>query len=151
MIWNNNLLTEINHMQRQMNHLFRGFWSNLDNYRDEMIDELSEGYRRAFTNFKETDKEFIIQVEVPGIEKDKIQLNITNNRLEIKAERKQEKESKEREDYSYTKSYLGFYQAFDVPENTDINKINASYKNGVLTIKIPKKIINKTKKTIQIK
>jgi len=153
MVWQENIWNELNRMQRRMNRLFGGFLFDSGSDRDEMIDELSTGYRRAFANFKETDREFVVQVEVPGIEKDEIQLNVTNRGLEIKAERKQEKEkgNKEGKEYSYTKSYAGFYQAFDVPENANLEKIDASYKNGVLTIKIPKKAVDKTKRTIQIK
>lgn len=143
----------MNRMQRQMDRLFGGLMSDNISDREEMLDELSTGYRRAFANFKETDKDFVIQVEVPGIDKEDIQLNITENGLEIRAEKKHEKEKgdKDSKEYSYTKSYSGFYQAFDVPDNADLENIDASYRNGVLTIKLPKKSRPEHKKTIQIK
>src|SRR5690606_23030198 len=102
---------------------------------------------------KETDKEFIIQVEVPGIDKEDIKLNVTDTGLKIRAEKKSEKEkgNKDSEEYSYTRSYTGFYQAFDVPDNADLENIDASYRNGVLIIKLPKKSMPEHKKTIQIK
>ncbi len=151
MVWNDNLWKEMERMQRRMDRVFGTMWDDRD--RGEMLDELSTGYRRAFANFKETDKEFVIQFEVPGIEKDDIKLNVTDTGIEIKAERKDEKEtgSKEDEDYSYTKSYAGFYQAFDVPDSADLEHIDASYKNGVLTVRLPKKVRAENKKEIKIK
>jgi len=153
MAWQDNIWKEMNRMQRQMDRLFGGMLSDSGNDRDEMLDELSTGYRRAFANYKETDKEFVIQVEMPGIDKEDIKLNVTDTGLEIKAEKKSEKEkgNKDREEYSYTRSYAGFYQAFDVPDNADLENIDASYKNGVLIIKLPKKSMPEHKKTIQIK
>jgi len=140
-------------MQRQMDRLFGGLRSESAGDRDEMLDELSTGYRRAFANYKETDKEFVVQVEIPGVDKEDIKLNVTDTGLEIKAEKKSEKEKGEKngEEYSYTKSYAGFYQMFDVPENADLENIDASYKNGVLSIRLPKKSMPEHRKTIQIK
>lgn len=151
MVWQNNIWREMNRMQKRMDRLFGGFMSDFGNDRDEMIEELSLGYRKAFTNYKETDQEFVIQIELPGVEKEDIQLNVTDTGLEIKAEKKQEKTNKSDKEYSYTKSYAGFYQAFDVPDNADLDKIDASYKNGVLTVRLPKKDNIKNKKTVQIK
>lgn len=143
---------EMNLMQRKMYRLFGDLFSDLLSDKNEMIDEISENYRKAFTNFKETENDFMIYVEIPGIEKDKIRLNITDKGLEIKAEKKQEEKLTKKEDeYSYTKSYAGFYQAFDVPENADLEKIDAFYKNGMLTIRLPKKSLDKNKKEIPIK
>ncbi len=153
MVWHDNIWNEMNRLQRRMDRIFGSSWSGTGSDKEEMIDELSTGYRRAFANYKETDKEFIIQVEVPGIDKEDIQLNITESGLEIKAEKKQEKEKgkKDGKEYSYTKSYAGFYQTFDVPDNADLEHVDASYKNGVLVIRLPKKVSAKSKKTIQIK
>jgi len=151
MAWQDNIWKEMNRMQRQMDRLSGNVWS--DSGRDEMLDELSIGYRKAFSNFKETDKEFVIQLEVPGIDKEDIKLDITESGLEVKAEKKHEKEEGEKDGdhYSYSKSYAGFYQAFDVPDNADLDHVDASYKNGVLTIRLPKKVRTENKKTIQIK
>ncbi len=152
MVWQDNIWKELNRMQRQMDRIFGGFLTDGKDYRNEMIDELSTGYRRAFANFKETDKEFIIQVEIPGVDKEDVKLNVTENGVEIRAEKKKEKEEgNEGRSYRYTKNYSGFYQAFDVPENADLENIDASYKNGVLTIKLPKKTKVEQKRSIQIK
>jgi len=117
------------------------------------MDTLAENYRRAFTEYKETDKEFIIEVELPGVEKDDIKLNVTDTGIEIKAEKKQEKEEADDKsgEYRYAGRYAGFYQAFDVPDNADLENIDAEYKNGVLKIKIPKRESAKSRKEVEIK
>ncbi|MGC9309144.1 MAG: Hsp20/alpha crystallin family protein [Candidatus Nanoarchaeia archaeon] len=119
---------------------------NFRSDREEMIDELSSDYRKAFTNFKEGKNEFVIQVELPGVNREDINLDVTDTGIEIKAEKK----TRAKKEGEYTKQYAGFYQAFDVPENADLENIDATYRNGVLTITLPK-IAKKNKKTIQIK
>jgi len=151
MVWSDLIWDEMDRMQRQIDRLFRNEGWNRGSNRNEMINELSTRYRRAFTNFKETENEFIIQIELPGIEKENIKLDITDCGIEIKAEKKQEREMGKDKEYEYSRSYAGFYRTFDVPDDTDLEKINASYKNGILTIKLPKKTEVKKKKIIQIK
>lgn len=147
MAWQDNLRKEVRKMQRQMDRLFGNTWPDRD--REEMLDELSTNYRRAFANFKETDKEFIVEVEVPGIEKEDIKLSTTEHGIEIKAEKKHEEESEEN-GYSYSKSFSGFYRAFDVPDTADLKHIEAEYKGGVLTIKMPKIQRPEHRRTINI-
>lgn len=113
----------------------------------------SDEYRKALVDFRENDENFIIAVEIPGIDKEDIHLDITENSAIIKAEKKQEKEegSKEKGDYRYAKSYAGFYQEVALPENADTENIEAVYKNGVLKLIIPKKKLAIKKKKIKIK
>lgn len=154
MAWTDNIWKEIQRMKKQMDNLTDrlGFGSDFDEDL-EMTDELSKDYRKAFSNFKETDNEYFIEVEIPGVNKEDIKLNTTERGIEIKAEKKKEKEKggEEDEEYSYTKSYAGFYQNFDVPEDADLDNLEASYEKGVLTIKLPKKQKDKDKKYIKIK
>jgi HSP20 family protein len=106
-----------------------------------LSDEISGGsnFRRAVSDFSETDNEYVLEVELPGMKKEEISLDITSRGIEIKASRKSEKKKEEDGKHFYGKSFAGFYQAIDLPENADSGKIKASYKNGVLSLKIPKK------------
>jgi HSP20 family protein len=146
-----NIWNELNRLEQRMEKLFSGFLFDSPNNKNEMIDALSTDYRKAFTNFKETEKEYLVQVELPGIEKNEIELNITDTGIEVKAEKRKEEKTEKEKEYSYTKKYAGFYQNFDVPDNADLENIEANHENGILTIRIPKKISTKNKKTIQIK
>lgn len=130
-----------------MDRIFHGFGDFED--RPLMLSDKSrEGYRKAFLDLREKDKEFVIAAELPGIDKEDINLEIKDDRVVIKAEKKQEKE---KGDYSYSKSYAGFYQEVALPENTDSDKIDAVYKDGVLKLTIPKKKLAVKKKEIKIK
>lgn len=147
--WQDDLWRQVNRMQEQIDRILANFTFGRKEWTE--FEGADKKYRRAFTNFEERDKEFVIQVELPGVEKEDINLSATENGIEIKAEKKRTKKSKFNEGYSYTKSYAGFYQSIAVPSEADLEKIEASYKNGVLTIRIPKKSEAKNKKTIRIK
>ena len=149
MVWRDSIWDEMNDLHRKIDSLFSGFFSEFRG--DEFSFAKEKNYRKALTDFQETEKEFIIQVELPGIDKKDIDLNITENRIEIRAKWKSETKIQKQNIISYTQGYAGFYQSFEVPEEADLNKVDASYKNGILTIKIPKKLKKKDKKFIQIK
>lgn len=150
MLWEEDIWSEMRRLQKQMNRLFHGF----DEPRAlSLRNALSDNYRRAWMDCREDDKNFTIAVEIPGIDKEDIHLDITENSVIIKAEKKHEKEerSKEKRDYKYAKSYAGFYQEVTLPENADIENIEAVHKNGVLKLTIPKKRLTVKKKEIKIK
>src|SRR3989338_7564454 len=132
-MWQDNFKKEMRRVQKRMSNLFSGV--------DEPFvdEEWGEDYRRAWADFLETENEFIIAVELPGVEKDDIELNIDEKLLTIKASKKQEKEEKDEEKYSYSRSYAGFARSITLPEAADVENINAEFRNGVLKIKIPKR------------
>jgi len=154
MIWEDDMWNEMKRIQRQMSRLFHGFDRDFESPRAlSLRNALTDDYRRALIDCRENDKNFIIAVEIPGVDKEDIQLDITDNSAIIKAEKKHEKEegSKEKGDYKYVKSYAGFYQEVSLPENADIENIEAVHKNGVLKLTIPKKKLAIKKKEIKIK
>lgn len=103
-------------------------------------------------NVKETDDDYFIEVAAPGMSKKDFNVNFQNNVLTISSEKKDEKEEK---DDSYTRkefSYQSFQRSFTVPGNdVDSDKISASYENGILNIKLPKREEVKPKPAREIK
>ena len=100
-------------------------------------------YREPFIDVIETDKEVIATAEMPGLEKQDIKLNVSEDRLEISAETKHE-EKKEEKGYVYRERRSGsYYRAISLPSPVDPDKSKASYKNGVLEIKMPKTEVRK--------
>lgn len=97
-------------------------------------------YRKALVDARESEEEYVIAVELPGVEKEDIEVNANENSVEIKVEKEDKKEVKNDEKgfYSYKKSFAGFYRRVPLPKNADFEKINAEYKNGVLKLRIPK-------------
>ncbi|HJS82010.1 MAG TPA: Hsp20/alpha crystallin family protein [Nitrososphaera sp.] len=82
---------------------------------------------------------FELQVEVPGIEKDRINVKATGHSVEISAE-KSEKTEEKKKDYIYSeRSHRSFYRKVPVPEEIVPSKIDARMNNGILVVKLPKK------------
>lgn len=99
-----------------------------------------------------TDSEYTITAEIPGIRKDDIKVELDNDTLTIRGEKKQEKEEKKKDFYRIERSYGSFQRILNLPADADQEKIESSFKNGVLTIKMPRKQIPESQvKQIEIK
>ena len=86
----------------------------------------------------EDENNFYVAAELPGMKKEDIELEVENNVLSIKGERRFEKKE-EGESYHFVeRSYGSFYRSFTLPKNVDSEKIAAEYKDGILKVAIPK-------------
>jgi HSP20 family protein len=106
-------------------------------------------------NIKETEKSFTLELAAPGRKKDDFQIEIDNDMLSISSEQSSESQ-KEEDDGRYSRkefSYSSFTRSFSLPESVNMEKIDASYKDGVLHITLPKMDmqVSKSKKRIDIK
>ena len=103
-------------------------------------------------NVKETDDDYFIEVAAPGMKKKDFKINYHNNVLTISSERQEEKEDKN-DNYSRKEfSYQSFQRSFTVPQQSvDGDKIEASYSDGILNIKLPKREELKPKPAKEIK
>ncbi len=84
------------------------------------------------------DKEFLVRGELPGVEKDDIEVTIAGDRLMIEAEREFEEEDKKEEFYRHELGYGKFTRTIALPEEVDFEKIHAELKDGILNITLPK-------------
>lgn len=93
-------------------------------------------------NVIENEKDYRVEVAAPGMTKEDFDIHLgDNNELVISMEKKNESEEKNNDGKKYLRrefSYTKFQQAFDLPDNVDVDKINASMNNGVLSIELPK-------------
>jgi len=150
MVWD--IFEEIKRMQEEMDKLFSDF------YQQPWYRQLGRGrpseeagsesrmpaLRRAFTDVQETDKDIIITAELPGMNKEDIELKVTSDRIEIKAQKKEEvREEKEGQRY-YQSKYAGFSRTIPLPTGAKQDQIKVTYKNGILEIILPKKEITKS-------
>ena len=90
------------------------------------------------TNVSETDKSFIVSMDIPGLEEKDIDVKLMGNQLTITAERKWEEEKKGREFHRVESQYGMFERTFSLPNNLRTQYGEASYKKGVLTVTFPK-------------
>jgi HSP20 family protein len=86
----------------------------------------------------ETKDSVIIDAELPGIKQSDIEVNVSENMLTIKGEKKQEKDTKEENFYRVERVYGSFSRTFTLPVGVHADKIKAVYKDGVLKITLPK-------------
>lgn len=89
-----------------------------------------------------TDKEYTITFEIPGVDEDDVKLELAHDgTLTVKGEKRQEKERKDKSFYRVERSYGSFQRTLSLPEDADHESINASFKNGVLTITCARKAV----------
>jgi len=106
---------------------------------------------RPNINTRETEDSYHIEVELPGVKKENVDIQVDGNVLTISGERKIRQEVKE-EDYHRIESRYGtFSRSFTLPEKVDIANIQAEFENGVLEVVIPKLKIDTSSKKIEIK
>lgn len=87
-----------------------------------------------------TDKEYTVTVEIPGVAEDDVKLELTQGgTLTVKGEKRQEKEQKDKNFYRVERSYGSFQRTLSLPDDADHESLNASFKNGVLTITCARK------------
>jgi HSP20 family protein len=87
----------------------------------------------------ETDKAYEIAAELPGMDEKDIEVKVVDGSLTIKGEKQEEKEEKKKDYYLSERRFGSFERRFEVPEGVDADKIEASFKKGVLTVTLPKK------------
>lgn len=94
--------------------------------------------RLPAVNVKETDKSYILDLAIPGIDKNNLKIDMNEDILTISSESKNENEQENdgymRKEFSFESFARGFY----IPENVNKEKIAASYKDGILTVEMPK-------------
>ncbi len=98
----------------------------------------------------ETDSEVVVEAPVPGVKPEEIDVQVTGNVLTIKGERKEEKEKKEASYIYREQSYGSFCRSVTLPTEVDVDKAQAEFEHGVLTLTLPKSEAVKPK-TIKIK
>lgn len=91
------------------------------------------------TDIYETKDEYVFKLELPGISKEDVKVELNGDKLSISGDRKEEKEVK-REEYHRVERYCGsFARSFQLPKNADGQKVKAGMKDGILELRIPKR------------
>lgn len=104
-------------------------------------------------DMSETDKELVLKAELPGLTDKDVEVSVNHEMLTIRGEKKQEKEEQNESGwYRIERQYGSFSRSIPLPYEVDVDKIEALFKNGVLTIKMPKLAgSQKSGKTISVK
>lgn len=119
---------------------FRAFEDTLNRYFNEPAS--SRPWSPA-VDICETENELILKADVPEMKMEDLDIQVENGTLTLKGERKFEKKDQDRGYHRIERSYGSFVRAFSLPDYADVEKVAADYKQGVLTVTIPKKEVAK--------
>lgn len=89
-------------------------------------------------DISENDKEYVVKAELPEVKKEDIKVNVEDGTLCISGERKVEKEEKGTKFHRVERAYGRFERSFSLPDEADADKITSEYKDGILTVHLPK-------------
>lgn len=98
---------------------------------------------------EETDKEIVVRVEVPGMEKEDCRITIEGNVLCLSGEKRFKREEHDSTYHVMERAYGAFQRTISLPRNVDVDKAEASYRNGVMNIRLPK-VADENGKTIRV-
>ncbi|XOF33418.1 MAG: Hsp20/alpha crystallin family protein [Candidatus Electrothrix sp. YB6] len=98
--------------------------------------QIEAGDWMPVVDIAETDNDFIVRTELPGVDKDHVHVNINNGVLTIKGEKKTE--AKDAKRHRVECAYGSFVRSFTLPQDVDVEKVEAGYKHGILNLTIPK-------------
>jgi HSP20 family protein len=99
----------------------------------------AEGWQIApAMDLVEKDGAFEITAELPGLEEQNVEVKVANNTLTIRGEKREEKEQKDKQVYLSERRYGAFQRSFRIPVGVDLDRIEANFARGVLTVTLPK-------------
>ena len=119
---------------KSMSHFFDNFFNH--NLTDFFGSDFS--MQSPSINIVESDNNFRIEVAAPGLEKENFEVKVENGQLNIVANKEMQEEVKESNYVRREFNYTAFTRSFQLPDSVNASEIDASYKNGVLTLQLPK-------------
>lgn len=130
------------------------YWD--DFFNDRVLNNFDKSYcdtTSPAVNIVEEDKEFKIEVALPGLSRKDFRIEVEEDVLTISSEHKEKKEGKKRNFTRREFSYHSFKRSFQLPETVDQDQIKASHDAGILSISLPKKneVVQKAPKQIEVK
>lgn len=93
---------------------------------------------QPLVDISEDDKEYVVKAELPEVKKEDVKVSVEDSTLTISGERKHEKEEQGRRYHRVERSYGAFVRSFTLPAGADAGKVKAEFKEGLLTVHLPK-------------
>lgn len=133
------IFSELTRMQEEMNRFFDDFFG-------EQRRGLAEGAWLPAVDVSETSDQFVVRAELPGMSQDDIDINVQENVLTLKGEKKQEQKEEKENFHRLERMYGSFSRSFTLPSGVKPEDIQATFKDGVLEVTMPKSEEAKPKK-----
>ncbi len=121
-------------LHNEMGRVFGDLFSS----QDSETDTEETTYWIPTVDISETERNFEIRAELPGVSKNDVNISVTDNRLTVKGEKRQESETEGKNYHRVERRYGSFQRSFTLPRNVETANIKAGYTDGVLTLTIPK-------------
>jgi HSP20 family protein len=137
--WESKYLGEMQRIQKRMNDIM-----------GEMeVPKVEGNIIMPMADIKETDDSIVVTMDLPGVNKDDVDISVTDNELLIVAERREEKEVSEKDYHKRERTYNRFERVVAIPVAVKADEANAKLENGVLEVTLPKEVTT-TRKRISI-
>jgi HSP20 family protein len=134
------LFESIRHMEREMEKAFSRPWAPFEMRFPQLPFAPLPEVRMPLCDLVDRGDRYELSVEVPGIEKERIDIKATRHSIEVSGEQSEKKEEKGRNYLYNERSFKSFYRKVPVPEEIVPAKIEASVVNGILNVRMPKKV-----------
>ncbi|MCL2103339.1 MAG: Hsp20/alpha crystallin family protein [Syntrophorhabdaceae bacterium] len=126
---------ELSSLQHRVNRAFgETFCPSMGN-----VETRTNGAWHPAVDIFETEQEIVLKVEIPGLTKDQVNVEVNEGTLHLKGERKFEKDVKEESYHRIERVYGGFQRSFALPDAVDPEKVNAELKDGILEVRLGKR------------
>ena len=125
-------------LDRIFDQAFRGFDLAPFGFNRPLLPGMNDGMIKPTLDLSATEKAYTIAVEVPGVDEKDVKVEIVNDTLTIRGEKKHEKEENDKNYYRMERSYGSFQRVLSLPEDADQTGVAATFKNGVLTVTMPR-------------
>ena len=137
-------------LHREVDRLFEDLWNNGGG--SSLLAPWSETALSPLVDETEDEKAYHVEVELPGMDQEDVDVSYSDGLLTISGEKKEEKEEKKKDYYRKERSFGAFRRILPIPGAVDESKIQASFKKGVLSVELPKtKEAQKKVKKISVK
>jgi len=124
-------------LQQEMNRLFDDFFQGF------ALEPFGEGEERyaVFSpsiDIRESEEGITITAEIPGVDEKDVEVLVSDDSITIKGEKKREQEDKGKDYYRLERTYGSFHRVIPLPRGINLEKVEAAFKNGVLSVTLPK-------------
>jgi len=124
-------------LEREFNKMFNRY-NDKFGLEKELDEEFENAVWSPLTDIVENDNEYVMKMDIPGVKKEDVKISYSNGEIRISGERKHEEEKKDAKYHRVERTFGKYYRSFLLPDHIKEDKIEAEFKDGQLTITVPK-------------
>ncbi len=134
-----NPVRDLLNVEREFSRMFRSMEDRFGlSKKEDVDDEYENAVWMPLTDIYEDKDDYKIKADLPGIKKDDVKISFSDGKLNISGERNQEKETKDAKCHRIERTFGKYFRSFTLPKEIKEDKIKAEFKDGQLTVIIPK-------------